>query len=111
MTRKTSVRRSSRHLQRNHDYKSNMLPSVGYLKLGDKIVRSVLHEAGYQPSNNFEQDRKSWRQARIDALAALMADGMDDDQSAAIQERDHAITIAVGAVDEVSGRFSGHSVR
>jgi uncharacterized membrane protein len=83
-----------------------MLPSVGYLKLGDKLVRSVLREAGYRPVNNFEEDRKSWRQARIDALAALMVDAMDDDRSAAVRERANAITIAAGAADEISGRRS-----
>jgi hypothetical protein len=108
MTRRTSRRRTSRRLRRNstsqHGYQSNVLPSVGYLKLAEKLVRSVLHDAGYRPANNFEEDRKSWRQARIDALAALMVDGMDDDRSAAIQERSHAITIAAGAADEISGR-------
>lgn len=110
MKRRTSrKRKTSRRLRRNsHGYQSNVLPSVGYLKLAEKLVRSVLKDAGYQPANNFEEDRKSWRQARIDALAALMVDGMDDDRHEAIQERAHAITIAAGAADEVSGRNRHH---
>jgi uncharacterized membrane protein len=105
MTRRTSRKRSSlrRNPPQSAAYTARQLSGKEYLKLGDKIVRGVLSEAGYKPHQNFEEDRKNWRQARIDALAALMLDGLDDDRGhGALQERDNALNLALACLDEVT---------
>jgi len=92
--RANSRRRTS--LRRNRgDYRSGMLTDRDYMSLGDRITRSVLSTAGYKPHNNFEEDQKHWRQARIDALTALMIEGMLDGPRAGVEEREAAMDIAV----------------
>jgi len=97
--RKTSRRKGSRRraplLRNRGEYRSGMLTDRDYMSLGDRLVRSVLSTASYKPHNKFEEDQKHWRQARIDALAALMAEGMLDGAKSGIDERDAAMHIAV----------------
>lgn len=118
MTRRTSRKRTSRSLRSNSSvmryssgspvderggtYLSDQILGKRYLKLGREIVQRFLDSAGWEPQGSVGANHKSRREARIDAMAALMLDGLDDNRRGAAQERDRALSIAGDCLDEIT---------
>lgn len=82
----------------------NKLSGKEYYDLGDKIVRLALEASGYEHKKDSDQS-SSWREARIDALAALMAEAMQDGSAVSLEDKRLAMVIATSVHDE----FEGHT--
>lgn len=81
----------------------NRLSGQDYYALSDKIVRLVQHASGYDPRKDPDQ-MQSWREARIDAMAALMAEALLAGPTESMQEKRHAMDIAASVSDQHEGR-------